>query len=129
MPEGKLEHGDVSELAAKIRAALGVGTYEEVNIVTPQFEREDGKKITVIPPKKASFFDQIKKAPKSLLKDMGLRPWDESGLWLFPHEWYEHIPEGYMVTDINGQEEPFRRGHTDDDIRFGVLAFGVVIDQ
>lgn len=125
MPEGNLAFGDVNPLAAKIREAIGAGPFEEVRITTPQFERTDGRQVTVFPTG-AKFLDALKTAPKEILKDCCMRGWDEElKLWLFPGEWYDHIPEGYMVTDIFGHDEPFEKGKTDDDIRFGCLSFGV----
>lgn len=50
------------------------------------------------------------------------------GLWLFPYQWYPHIPEGMELLDINGETELFKKGVTDDDMRFGVLAYGIVPD-
>ncbi len=38
-------------------------------------------------------------------------------MWLFPGEWYDHIPEGHEVTDINYETENFVKGETFDDIR------------
>ena len=66
---------------------------------------------------------------------MGLRPWNDTHdpdddigapLWLLPGEWYAHLPEGYVFVDIFGNEEVFQRGVTDNDTRFGCLAFGVI---
>lgn len=48
-------------------------------------------------------------------------------LWLFPAEWYDTIPNGCPITDINGCVELFERGVTDDDRRYGLLAYGVMI--
>lgn len=48
-------------------------------------------------------------------------------LWLFPAEWYSHIPNGFPVTDIFGGIDLFIAGKTDDDRRFGMLSFGVMI--
>jgi hypothetical protein len=45
----------------------------------------------------------------------------------FPAEWYDHIPEGFEIVTINGAMKPFERGVTDDDRRFGLLAFGIVV--
>jgi len=124
MPEGELAFGDTNPLAAKIREAIGAGPFEQVQIVTPQFTRTNGRQVTVFPTGPA-FLDALKTAPTEILADCCMVPWDEeSKVWLFPGEWYPHIPEGYMVTDINGNDEPFEKGKTDDDIRFGCLSFG-----
>ena len=48
-------------------------------------------------------------------------------LWLFPDEWYSAIPAGLPIININAASELFVPGVTDDDIRFGCLAYGVLI--
>jgi len=50
-------------------------------------------------------------------------------LWLFPGTWYQHIPNGFPIVDIFGVLDEFERGKTDDDIRYGCLAFGVMIPE
>lgn len=50
-------------------------------------------------------------------------------LWLFPKEWYNSIPDGLEVIDINGGKEEFKRHETDSDIRFGALAYGFVFKR
>ena len=44
---------------------------------------------------------------------------------LIPGEWYEVIPDGFMVTGLDGEQYPFKNGESDDDIRFGCLAYGI----
>jgi len=91
-------------------------------IITPQFERTNGI-APVIPDGGAKFFDILKGLKPETLKAIGMQKWDK-GHWLYPSEWYGFIPHGYIVTDINGKDEPFIPGETDDDIRFGCLAYG-----
>ena len=43
---------------------------------------------------------------------------------LFPGEWFNSIPEGFIVTGLNGDEYPFYKSLADDDIRFGGLPYG-----
>lgn len=45
---------------------------------------------------------------------------------LFPNEWYNAIPNGFKVTGLSGEQYPFKKGDTDDDIRFGCLAYGIL---
>lgn len=98
-------------------------------IVGPQFERTDGKTIDKFP-QSAEEIDRLKTASKEELKALGLQLWDEeSRLYLFPSDWYNYIPEGYMITDISGKVEAFQKGVTDDDIRFGALAYGIVVES
>ncbi len=94
----------------------------DVEIRTPQFERTNGI-VPVIPESNLDWFDKLKTLPKETLVQLGMGIWGK-GHYLFPKEWYSFIPNGYPVVDINGNTELFRRGETDDDIRFGCLSFG-----
>lgn len=49
----------------------------------------------------------------------------DENVYLFPKEWYNIIPNGFIVTGLYGEEYPFEKGITDDDIRFGCLAYGI----
>lgn len=98
-----------------------------ITLVTPQFHREPGASAVACAP---TDWAALPKMDKSALLELGCRPWDapdEAGtvLMLFPGEWYHHIPAGMAVTDIFGEEESFAPGVSDDDIRFGCLAYGV----
>lgn len=124
MPEGQLAFGDENPLAKKIREAIGVGDFEAVAVSFPQFERTDGKVITYLPADGAAIDTLKEKASDDLLHSLGLQKFDEENgriLWLFPSEWYKHIPAGYEIEDICHDLEP---GKTDDDIRGGALAYG-----
>lgn len=52
----------------------------------------------------------------------------EKNLWilLFPHEWYNSIPNGFMVTGLSGEQYAFEKGKADDDKRFGCLPYGII---
>ena len=53
-------------------------------------------------------------------------PWEEeSDLYLFPLWIVPLIPEGFMVTSIDGEVFPFDPNTTDTDTRFGCVAFGL----
>lgn len=126
MPKGELKHADESELAADIRDAIGAGPDEKVEGTIPQFTREPGQPKPSSPP---GDFESLRQLDSVALREMGCRPWDEPDvagrvLMLFPGEWYDAIPDGMSVVDINGQVEDFVAGETDDDIRCGCLAFG-----
>ena len=72
-------------------------------------------------------FERLRALPRAELEGIGLRLWDEeTGLMLFPYEWFPLIPKGLEVTDIFGATEPFDPATADDDARFGVLAFGML---
>ncbi len=128
MPEFLLRPGDEHPLAAQLRELLGVSTYEEVTVVTPQFERTDGRTV-VCRPTTADSLDRIKKLPHEVLLGIGLGIWDANEAqihYLFPKEWYSCIPDGYPVTDIFGETEQFKFGVSDNDKRFGCLPYGFI---
>ncbi len=113
------------DFAQKFAEAIGVQPGEEVHFITPQFERTDGLSV----PLPICDFDRLPELPEETLKAIGCQKWDEPDadgnvLWLYPAQWYQHIPNGTVVTDINGNTERFERGVTDDDMRFGALAYG-----
>ena len=121
-----LDAGD-PDFAQKLADAIGVKPGEPVEIITPQFTRTDG---LTVPVPQINFAD-LPNMPDETLKQIGCQKWDEPDavgktLWLFPAEWYAIIPDGTPIVDINGCQETFRRGETDDDMRFGALAYGFV---
>ncbi len=123
---GKLAPLGLNALADMIRSAIGAGPFEDVTVYAPPHaSRMDGKEVTYMPPSRAAF-EALRKLPREKLIDLGLRPWDESGLLLFPREWYDLIPDGFEVVSILGESEPFVLGQTDNDCRYGVLAYGII---
>ena len=50
-------------------------------------------------------------------------------LWLFPKELYSSIPDGLEIVDINGSVEKFERNKSDNDSRFGALAYGIAVKK
>jgi hypothetical protein len=111
--------------ADDLREAIGVKPGETLQIMTPQFEREDG----LVVPVPLLDFNRIAEFSDETLKAIGCRAWDEPDqngdvLWLFPYQWYNHIPDGLMVHGISNDFYAFKRGETDDDMRYGVLAYG-----
>lgn len=115
------------DFANQLKAALGVQDGDTVVISTPQFDRTDGCVITYFP-RTVAEFDALKELPHDTLKKIGLGVWAE-GHYLYPKEWYWNIPAGYMVDVISDETEPFVPGETDDDIRFGYLAYGFKVEK
>lgn len=116
----------------KLRKALELSPGEKLEITTPQFKRIDGRVISYLPNTPEEYKALPKLDSQSLIK-IGCQKWEiESSLsqfngqtlWLFPYEWYDCIPNGTKIVDINGELEEFRFGKTDNDIRCGALAFG-----
>ncbi len=74
-------------------------------------------------------WDNLRTKDDASLRELGLGVWektDKGTHWLFPKEWYNVIPDGYLITYIDGDTEKFDRFQTDDDHRFGYLAFGFI---
>ena len=113
------------DFANQLMEVIGVKPGDPVCIVTPQFNRTDG----LVVPIPIMDFAKLPTLSKEALKAIGCQMWDEPDeqgrvLWLFPAEWYDHIPDGTEIVDINLQTEKFKRGDTDDDRRFGCLSYG-----
>jgi len=118
---------DSPNAKAELLDALGVKEGDKIELITPQFNRVDDFLIAV-PDKHEKFFMALLTFSDAQLSEIGLQKWDETEegtSWLFPHQWYSGIPEGFEVTDINGKKELFKNGITDDDMRFGALAYGI----
>lgn len=102
-----------------------------VTVMTPQFHRTDGVLVNA-PDLTPDEWWNLDKVPVTRLRQMGCQVWedDAKGIhWLFPGQWYLHIPEGLTITYISGKSDTFKRGVTDGDIRFGALAFGFITPQ
>ena len=115
------------DFAKKLREAIGLKPGEKVEITTPQFERTDGRVVTYFPKTKEEY-ELLPQLSDKNLKKLGLGKWgDEKGfmIWLYPKEWYSHIPEGLTVVGLFGEEYTFERATADDDIRYGCLAYGL----
>lgn len=114
---------------------------KDIVIVTPQFTRPRGEPGPACPPADAAAWAALRELSVQALRELGCRAWNDPKapdqrdltvfrthtLMLLPGEWYGHIPEGFEVTDINGKACVFTPSVTDDDIRFGCLAFGVLV--
>jgi hypothetical protein len=100
---------------------------KDIKIRTPQFTRIDGKIVNAPNEKEWDFI--INDASQEQLIELGCQLMEENEgktLLLFPGEWYEFIPNGSKLIDIFWSAEVFEKGVTDDDIRYGALAYGVV---
>lgn len=119
------------DLPEAILAAVGAQPGDRIQIVTPQFTRT-AKMTRVAPPPEP--FKRVKELSYAELRTLGCEPWDEPDakgcvLLLFPGEWYESIPRGFPIVGLHGEKESFVPGKTDDDIRFGCLAYGVRVKK
>lgn len=116
------------DFAEKLIKAIGIEQGDTIRIMTPQFDRLDGKKVKYFP-KTVEEYEFIKELSEQNLKKLGCQIWNkENGKvhWLYPTEWYNHIPDGVEIIDISGNKEIFKHGETDDDMRYGALAYGFI---
>jgi len=116
---------DSPTFAEDFRNALGLKEGETLSVITPQFDRTDGLQV----PKPLIDFRELPSLSEETLKAIGCQKWDEADkdgfvTWLYPAEWYDHIPNGTPIVSIFGKAEIFTHGKTDDDRRFGALSFG-----
>ena len=100
---------------------------KQIEIVTPQFKR---KKYDPLPGSPPADWTDLKRMNSVALKECGLRVWDapdEDGkvLMLLPGEWHHHIPTGFELECISGQKVISDGKNVDDDIRGGMLAYGI----
>lgn len=119
-------YADSPTFAADFANAIGLQPGEKL-IRTPQFERTDGVQVPVLPD--FNDWENLHKRDDTTLLALGFGVWDETEKgkhWLFPKEWYGIIPNGYPIVGISGVRKEFKRGETDDDYRFGCLAFGFI---
>lgn len=121
---------------------LGISPGDKVNMITPQFERDYELEINFTPQDEGELKALIESAPKDVLVKMGCAIWssytadiednEQTYLkpgeyhYLFPKEWYDYIPNGFMIVSILGEKKKFIHGKTDDDMRFGCLCYGFV---
>jgi len=66
------------------------------------------------------------------LAALGFRPWSDEGdseLWLAPFWLVPFIPDGFPVVSIDGERCEWKRSEIDDDIRFGVIAYGIEVPR
>ena len=59
-------------------------------------------------------------------KELRFREWDD-GIYLFPLWLVPIIPDGLEVTSISGVAYEYHASETDNDIRFGCVAYGIKI--
>ncbi len=107
-----IKHKDESKIISI--PTFNAGSAEEIadlitGIVDGDVVRSDGSMIMDLAPKEV---------PIQLLEV-------DEDIILFPGEWYNIIPDGFKCTSLYGQTAIFQKGKSDNDIRFGCIAFGI----
>ena len=118
---------DSPTFAEDFANAVGLQPGDTLEIMTPQFERIDGAQVPVLID--FSDWENLHKKDEATLCALGFGVWNENEEgkhWLFPKEWYDIIPDGHPIVYITGEQSEFKCGETDDDYRFGCLAFGFI---
>lgn len=54
---------------------------------------------------------------------------EQPNLWLFPLWIVPLIPDGMTVYGLDGKPFKYEKEKTDNDIRFGCVAYGILIDE
>lgn len=82
------------------------------------------------------FYDELKKhidftkLTVKEAKELRFGKWDdESDLYLFPLYLVPIIPENLEVISISGEKFKYKKEKTDNDIRFGCVAYGIEIKE
>lgn len=119
----RIHVGRFAGLAALIASLAPHG---EVAITSSRTKRPKNEPPPALPPTTMHEWRNLELETGEQLHARGLRPWDGEGLWLFPAEWFDAIPEGLAIHFVDGREGNFLREVTDGDQRFGCLAFGVL---
>lgn len=107
-----------------ILKGLGFGKWDSMNNLIAENSKRKQNDVHRIP--------FINKPEEDLVVDMSKRTDVPSELLevdedviLIPGEWYNIIPDGFIVTGLYGEQHPFKKGESDDDIRFGCLPYGI----
>lgn len=105
-----------------ILKGFGFGKWSTMNDVIKENQQKpvsDIKKLTPINSHKEFEFDIGRgNAPINLIEH-------DEYILLFPGEWYGIIPDGFDVVGLCGERYKFKKGESDDDIRYGCLPYGI----
>lgn len=125
IPENQAEfYAVVNKAPWTILKGLGFGKWDTMNNLIKENNGKPKSDILEIPILNAAGenlcvnLGATKGVPTELLNP------DEDVI-LFPGEWFDIIPEGFEVTDINGLTYRHNKETADDDIRYGCLAYGI----
>lgn len=122
----RLPTSSENPVASAIRKAIGAGPNDPVSYTSRPRGRKPGWPPVQKAPAGFAEFTKLFDMTEEQLKKLGCGNWD-GGLFLFPVEWYDHIPRGFPVETISGSTKPFAPGATPRDAGFGMLAYGVRI--
>lgn len=122
----KIIDANATDAAQQLLDAIGAKPGDSIEIVTPQFTRPASMPPAPALPATDDDWVALSAASPQSLQERGFGSWD-GGLFLFPGEWYGHIPGFVEVECISGERGRWDAEERDDDVRFGCLAYGVRI--
>lgn len=101
-------------------------------IISSPLNREKSIVKKYIPKNEDEFRAFIGSATNKQLLEVGFLIHDYSnglrkyGLFLFPCEWYNVIPNGFQLTGLYFHSQVFIKNVSDNDTRYGCLPYGVI---
>ena len=108
MKKTKLPTSAQDPTARKIRKAIGVSDTAPVNYTMRPRDRDPRQPPPTTPPTDMAGFEALHKLTGAELTALGLGNWDGK-IWLFPGDWYDHIPEGFPIENISNKKSLFKR--------------------
>lgn len=115
------------DILRKLLVVLNECQNKDVKIIVKETFRFDGS--NVANPKEIDW-EALRSYPPVVLESLGLSEWEcphgGNSVWLFPVEWYDYIPEGYVVFTIRFVKRSFSKSQLEKDHKLGVLWFGII---
>ncbi len=127
-------YGIVNKAPWNILKGLGFGKWDTMNSIIAENKpkpKHDIVKIPILNSEDIPMEMRPEYPSGSLCFDVGRKDYPtellevDEDVILIPGEWYNIIPDGFIVTGLNGEQYPFKNGDSDDDIRFGCLPYGI----
>lgn len=112
----------IEKAPLEILTGLGFGKWDKMNNLIDENNQRPETKVAKIPIINSDDTYNVDLGKKEVQTEkLSIDEW----VLLFPGEWFNVIPEGFIVTGLDGEQYPFKRDEADDDIRFGCLPYGI----
>lgn len=122
----RLPNATENPIAASIRKAIGASPTEPISYTSRPRDRHPSWPKAAEAPAGFAEFGKLFEMTGEQLRALGCGNWD-GGLFLFPVEWYDHIPRGFPIESVSGDIKRFTPGVSPSDPGYGMLAYGVRI--
>lgn len=115
----------MEKLQQKVMEALG----EQTEVEFPQLQRKHPLDMCV----PVDCWHLLQQMSMDTLESIGCFPYAETDdaeqvLMLFPQEWYQYIPSGMKLVDVDGEDLTFSPGVSSNVTSMGMLSYGVVVN-